>query len=139
MSLMALGPVIFDLRVNPQSLSRDAETPYAVHEVVGAAPKREFMGEGDIKHEIAGVVFPHHFGGLEGIAALEAARVAHTPVPFMRGTLAPVGWVLIEKLSVEEDEIGPMGMGMEIRFTASLVSVDTPAAGAAGAILSLFR
>lgn len=138
MSLMRLGPVEFDAKVNPQKLSRTTETPFAKHEVVGARPVREFMGEGDGTFEITGVVFPHHFGGREGLALLEVARQAHTPVPFMRGNLVPFGWVLIEKLTFEDIEIGEFGIGMEISFSASLVLTDTPSSSAAGAILSLF-
>lgn len=139
MSLMMLGPVIFDQKVNPQAVSQTSETPFAVHEVVGARPVREFMGEGDGTIEVSGLVFPHHFGGMDGLALLEAARQAHTPVPFMRGTLAPFGWVLIQKLTIDDSEIGQFGVGMEIKFSASLVRVDSPGSGMAGAILSLFR
>lgn len=138
MTLMALGPVIFDMQLNPQSLSRQSETPFAKHEVVGRTPLREFMGDGDTTFDISGVVYPHHFGGLGGLAALEAARVAHTPLPFMRGTLSPLGWVVIEKLTVEDSEIGQFGVGMEVKFNASLVRVDNPGSSSAGAILSLF-
>lgn len=138
MTLMMLGPVQFDLKLNPQSVSQKSETPFAVHEVVGAAPLREFMGEGDTTFTIEGLVFPHHFGGREGLALLELARRAHTPVPFVRGNLVPFGWVVIEQLSIEDQDIGQFGVGMEIGFTASLVAVGSPASGMAGAVLSLF-
>lgn len=138
MSLMMLGPVAFDLALNPQSISRSGETPFAVHDVIGAAPLREFMGDGDRTIEIAGVIHPYHFGGLAGLAALELARQAHTPLPCMLGTLVPLGWVLIEKLSSEDSDIGQFGVGTEVQFTASLVRVDTPEAGMAGAIMSIF-
>lgn len=139
MSLMMLGPVSFDMKLNPQKLSRSSEASFAVHDVVGAAPVREDMGEGDTTYEITGVIYPHHFGGLEGLAALDAARKARIPLPYMRGTLSPVGWVVIEKLTVDEEEIGQFGVGMEINFTASLAAVETPSPGMAGSILSLLR
>lgn len=133
-----LGPVVFDLKVNPQTLSLTTETPFAKHDVVGSAPIREFMGEGDGTFDISGVVFPHHFGGREGLALLETARQGHTPLPFVRGNLVPFGWVLIEKLTIEDKEIGQFGIGMEIGFSASLVKSEGPSIAMAGAILSLF-
>ncbi|WEJ60418.1 phage tail protein [Devosia sp. FJ2-5-3] len=136
---MRLGPVEFDLAVNPQEVTRKTQTPYAVHPVVGARPIREFTGEGDGTFSITGVVFPHHFGGGRlGLAALEIARQAHTPVPFMRGNLVPLGWVLIEALEISDSEIGQFGIGTEVGFTATLVLTDRPTVALAPAILSLF-
>lgn len=144
-TLMRLGPVEFDsIDLNPQSVGRKTSTPYAVHDVLGVRPIREFTGEGDGTFSIKGVVFPHHFNegrvntGRLGLAALEAARQAHTPVPFMRGNLVPFGWVLIEALDYNDEDLAEFAIGTEINFTADLVLTDRPAISMATAIMSLF-
>ena len=137
--LMQLGPVTFDLRVNPQTTGEAVKTPYAVHEVVGAPPLYEFMGEGESTFTISGVIFPEHFGGYTSLAALETARQGHVPVPLMRGSFEPVGWVLINEIKRDDAELNDVGIGREIRFTVSLTRVGTPSSDLASTILSLFR
>lgn len=136
--LMRLGSVEFDLKVNPQSLSFDAEHPFATHEVMGTSPIHENMGDGNETYEIKGVVHPHHFGGLDGLVKLKQARARGVPVPFMRGNLTPKGWVLLTKLNFTEEELGPGGVGMVINFNATLVSTGRPSANMAQFILGLF-
>jgi hypothetical protein len=38
MSIMMLGPVVFDMKVNPQSLSLTTEIPFAKQADCGVAP-----------------------------------------------------------------------------------------------------
>lgn len=138
MTLMALGPVQFDAVLNPQKTSKESESSFAVHEPIGAMPIREDTGEKDTTFEIQGVIWPHHFGGLGSLALLEKVRLAKIPIPYMRGSLTPMGWVLILKLKVDDEELDGAGIGAQINFTVSLVLADRPSAGLSSQILSLF-
>lgn len=43
MSLMMLGPVAFDMKLNPQKLSRSSEASFAVHEGSGFTPSLQLV------------------------------------------------------------------------------------------------
>jgi len=137
--LMQLGPVSFDMKVNPQSTGEQTQTPFATHEVVGAAPLYEFMGDGPSTFTITGVIHPEHFGGYSGLAALESARAGHIPVPLMRGTLEPVGWFLVTALSRQDEELNEVGIGRVINFTVSLTRTNAPGSDIFASILNLLQ
>lgn len=135
--LMQLGPVTFDMKVNLQTTGEQSQTPYAEHDVIGAPPVYEFMGEGASTFTINGVVHPEHFGGYSGLAALDAARTGHIPVPLVRGSLEPVGWFLITSLSRQDQELNELGIGRVIEFTVQLTKTDAPGAGLFSSVLNI--
>jgi phage protein U len=136
--LYALGPVLFDIKVNPRSVEESEESAFAVHEVVGTGPVYEDMGEGQATFSLSGKIYPEEFGGLAGITALKAARVAKTPVPLIRGDFVPQGWFLINSLRAGHGMINEWGVGREVDFEVELFRTSTPGAGQAASILRLF-
>lgn len=124
--MMALGSLQFDVKVNAQSVTSNAEASFASHAVIGVAPVKELTGQGDHTVEIQGEVHPYHFGGLAGLKKLDIMRQRGLPVPYMSGALIPFGWVIINSLSEAHTEIGPGGVGQVIKFTTKVTKVDRP-------------
>ena len=135
---MALGPVVFDLAVNPQSWDENAEMPFAKHDVVGSPPVYEYMGDGEGGFKIEGVLNPIHFGGLGGLAALEQARVRHVPLPLMRGDYVSMGWVLIKSLTSQHSDLDAYGVGGLVTFSVGLIKTSRPGQGSITGLLRLF-
>ncbi|TIS37493.1 phage tail protein [Mesorhizobium sp.] len=138
-ALMSLGPVVFDLVVNLTETEGKTASAFAKHEVIGAAPVYESMGDDESTFTLTGVLHPEHFGGLGTLATLEAARTAGIPLPLMRGDFTPLGWVLIQTISQQNGFLNAQGVGREVQFTIELTRVGSPGADMASSILRLFQ
>jgi phage protein U len=137
--LMQLGPVTFDAIVsNLTETDLEVASSFARHDVVGGEPIYEAMGGAGDSIELAGVIHPTVFGVNGAIAKLEAAKQAQLPLPLMRGTFEPLGWVVIDKLKRGDRSLSQYGYGREISFSVSLLRVGTPAASLATSIIGLF-
>lgn len=139
MTLMSLGPIVFDLITNIDAIEVEGVSAFAKHEIVNGGPVYEGMGEDETAITIEGVIHPEHFGGVGSLAAIEAARLAQIPLPLMRGNFVPMGWVIIERFSQSEAYLNEHGVGREVRFSVALLSASTPGAGFASQLLNLFR
>lgn len=136
--LMCLGPVRFDLVTNPQKTSDSEESTWARHEVFGIAPIYEKTGMGEASFTIQGVIYPNAIGTKGDIAALRAANRAQIPLSLMRGNFVPLGWVLIEKVSQDDESLSSNGVGNEIQFEVTLKKTGTPALSSLPQIMGLF-
>jgi uncharacterized protein len=137
--LMALGPVVFDVVANLSETELAIDAAFAKHDVVGANPVYEAMGGDGASVTLTGVIHPEVFGVNGALARLEAAEAAQMPLPLMRGTFEPLGWVIIQKLNRSDRSLNPYGLGREVNFTVTLLRVGTPALSLAPGILGLFR
>ncbi len=138
MALMALGPVVFDLVTNVDKTKMDKEAVFARHDVVGAAPIFEAMGEGETGRTLTGTVHPNALGTNGSLAALEAAMTQQIPLPLMLGSYRPLGWYVITDFTRDEDYLDAGGMGEEIQFTVELQKVDSIGSFNPASILNLF-
>jgi len=136
--LMSLGPVVFDLVTNLDETEADTKSSFARHDVIGASPVYEEMGDDESGFTLSGTVHPLHFGGLSSLDVLETARSAKIPLPLMRGDFVPLGWVIIDRVKVGASLLNHQGIGRELRFSVDLIRTGNPGVGAAGAILRLF-
>lgn len=139
--MLCVGPVVFDIAIDVQSVSFQTASSFAKHEVVGAGPVYEDTGDDESTIEIKGTLHPYFFeGSLAGISALETARRQKVPVPVMRGDFTPLGWVLIQSIGSDHQDIDAYdGVGAEVQYTVKMVRTDQPGAGLAASILSLFQ
>lgn len=139
MTLAALGPVIFNLKFDLQGIEQSAKSSFAKHDVMGAAPVYEDTGDEESTVTLKGTLYPYFFGGLNGLAALEAARQAKVPLPLMRGDYIPIGWFVIDRITRSDAELDASeGIGREIEYSVDLLRVDNPGSGGAEAVLRLF-
>lgn len=139
MAVAMLGAVVFrPFPVSIEQWSRSARYPHAEHQVVGAAPIYEAMGDGETEFSISGAFFPdapEMTAGLQVMVYLESMRSSGTPVHYMRGDGLLFGWVLVQELRQTHEMIGASGYGREIGFQARLVRCDAPSAASITNIL----
>lgn len=138
--LACLGPVVFNLKNDLQTVEAQVKSSFAKHDVMGAAPVYEDTGDDESTVTLKGTQHPYFFGGaLNVFAVLESARQSKTPLPLMRGDYVPMGWFLIDKISRSDGELDPFeGIGHEIEYTVDLLRADSPGAGGAETLLRLF-
>ncbi len=134
--LYMLGGISFEVMpLNIYEVTHETGADYAAKDVVGAFRPREYMGPADPKLNFKGRLFPHKFGGLPPLTALQAMAVAGIPQMLIRGDGFVFGWYLIEKIEVGHGFIDAAGLGRMIEFDIDLVY--SPRTAGAGAMLGM--
>jgi len=137
--LMSLGPVVFSLKLDLQSISQKEKSSFAKHDILGSSPTYEDTGEDEGTITLKGTLLPYFLGGLSGIAALQSARLQKVPLPLMRGDGLPMGWVLIDSIDRDDTELDANeGIGNTIDYTVNLIKVGIPGIDSAESILRIF-
>lgn len=138
--LAQLGNVQFTVMpFNMNATDHDAGASFASHDVVGAHPSLEFVGEAQESWRVRGSIFPKKFGGLSEMDALHAMRRSGAPQFWMRGDGVPMGWVVIERVTEKATYLARDGVGQVIEFDIDLKRASSPsAAGGLAALFSLF-
>lgn len=127
--LMQLGSVTFDVvHFNTHENSRSSEATFAEKSVLGRRPPLEFVGEGGETFTIKGKIFPHKFGGLDGLALLDAARRSGAAQFLMRGDGTPLGFFVVESVSEASKHLDATGVGREITYDVTIKRSDAPSA-----------
>jgi len=126
MILGTIGPCVFTLKTNLQSIRYQWQNAYAVHQVIGTSPVYEDMGIGESSIEISGIIKPRALGVDGGFTALLGASKARTPLPFMLSDLTAMGWVIIDEVKRDDENLDLIGIGRTIEFKASLLRTGTP-------------
>lgn len=138
--LASLGPILFDLRNDLQSMRLEEQSSFAKHGLLGAGNAYEDTGDEDNTIELTGTLHPYLFaGGLLGLEAIRVARAQKLPLPLMRGDFTPLGWFVIESISRTHNDLHARdGVGTEIEYSIRLLRVDTPVGSSIGSILRIF-
>jgi phage protein U len=133
--LYQLGAAQFEVApVNIHQVKRQVGADFAAKDIVGAPRPREFVGEADEQITLSGKIFPAHFGGLGGLAAMEAMARSGQPQMLVRGDGAVLGWYVIVKLSEQQSYLDQNGVGKIIEFEMTLMK--SPTAASAGSMLA---
>jgi len=140
-TLFQLGGVQFQVMpVNIEEFEHQVGGDYAAKDVMGAMRPREFMGPADDKVTMAGVLFPHKFGGVPGIMALQIMAELGIPQMLVRGDGMVFGFYVIEKVTDKHAYIDMAGVGRMIEFEVELVKspLGPSIAGAMSTLMNLF-
>ena len=133
--LFMLGGVPLDTApFNIDEWDRSAKADFAVKPVIGAPPRREFMGEGEDMVTLRGQLLPTRIGGLNELEALHGFRRAGRSVPVMRGDDVMMGWFVILSIEEKHESLGREAIGFTLTHTISLAK-DSPA-GASPSIIA---
>lgn len=139
--LYQLGAMTFEVYpLNVGTVEREGGSDYAAKDIVGAHRPREFVGEADEKVKLSGFLYPHKFGGVAQLSALQAIAKMGVPQLLLRGDGSLLGWFIIEKVTDKHTYIDRVGVGRMIEFEVELVKspVGASAGGMAFTLLSLF-
>lgn len=140
-TLYQLGPIQFAVwPINISEVEFETGADFAPKDIVGAQRPREFMGTADSKLKFSGTLFPHKFGGVPNLTALELLAQAGVPQLLIRGDGAVFGWYVIEKVTDKHAFLDVAGVGRMIQFEVELVSSPiTPSVGSmVTTLMSLF-
>ncbi len=123
--LMALGLFVFGMKTLPyQQLQRQVTWRHPSSSVVGARPKRQFVGRGDEVITLSGVLYPEITGGRISLAALEAMADEGMAWPLIEGTGWVYGLFVIEEMATTATAHFPDGAARKIEFTVKLTRTD---------------
>lgn len=144
--LAQIGQIQFEVApFNMHETSHEAGASFASHEVVGAMPPLEFVGEAAESWTVRGRLFPLRFSqlgvgsGTSQLGSMHAMRAGGSAQFFMRGDGVPMGWVVIESISETSTYIGADGVGKVIEFEVKLKRSQGPSAdGIFNALIGLF-
>lgn len=100
---MALGPYMFhSLRFGFEGIRRDLSTRWADIATVGGLNRMQWTGGDDDRAVIAGVIFPHEFGGLATLEGVRGAAAAGAVLPLITLGGNVYGMHVIEGVSEDQ-------------------------------------
>lgn len=134
--LYMIGTLALDTRsFNVDDMSRDADASIVAKPLIGAAPAKEFTGEGEDDITLSGQLLPSKIGGLDELEILHQMRKAGTQFPLMRGDGFRYGWYAITKIGEQHKDLGRDGVGFAVRVTINMTRTE-PDFGAGQQIIS---
>lgn len=134
--LYMIGTLALDTRpFNVDGMNRDADASIVAKPLIGAAPAKEFTGDGEDDITLSGELLPSKIGGLDELETLHQMRKAGTQFPLMRGDGFRYGWYAITKISEQHKDLGRDGVGFTVRTTISMTRAE-PDTGVGQQIIS---
>ncbi|WP_274626586.1 phage tail protein [Arvimicrobium flavum] len=134
--LYMIGTLALDTRpFGVNEMSRDADASIVAKPLFGAAPAKEFTGEGEDDITLSGQLLPTKIGGLTELEILHEMRRSGTQFPLMRGDGWRPGWYAITKISERHKDLGRDGVGFTVQCSISMTKVE-PSVGAGQQIIS---
>ena len=115
-----------------QSLSRSTEYRWARQTQIGANDALQFTGYGPDTIEVAGVIYPHHLGGLGQIDDMRRQAGLGIPWPLVSGLGRVMGLWVIEALTEGQAIFDVRGIPRRQEFTMRMARYD-------GGLRSLLR
>lgn len=122
--MIALGDYRFSMSTAAfQRLSRTSEWRWPSQEVIGARPKKQYVGPGEDRIELSGEVYPSYRPQRQGLAQVaymrqEAAR--GEPLLMVDGTGRVWGLFVIESVTEDQTVFFSDGTPRKIEFSVSL-------------------
>lgn len=107
------------------SISRNLKTSWAKVKTPGGFDQLQFLGGEGETVKIAGVLFPHIYGGMESLEGIRASAKAGNPLHLIQHASKlrvgiPLGLFAIEGVSDKQDFIGPDGVAMRDTYSLDL-------------------
>lgn len=123
--MMALGMFVFMRQTLPyQSIQRVAEYRWPSNSRVGKRDAFQYLGPGDEKITLSGVLYPEFTGGKLTMIALRQMAEMGRAWPLLDGAGLIYGMFVIESVSETGSEMFADGTPRKIDFTLSLTRVD---------------
>lgn len=134
--LMSLGMFVFEISTAAfQELDRRMAWRFAETSRVGARPARQFVGPGQGKITLQGLIAPEVTGDLQSLRDLEAMGDEGAAWPLVSGYGRVYGAFEIEELSERQTHHFADGAPRRVEFSLTLSQVEDADALAAGVVL----
>lgn len=136
--LMIYGMFVFELRTIPyQKLSETIHYRYPSSNRFGERPATQFVGIGEEKIVLSGVLYPEITGGRVSLELYKRQADLGIAWPLINGSGIFLGFYVNESIQTDKEEFFNDGAARKIEFTFSLKKVDPPAIIPGGDILKL--
>ena len=123
--LAALGQFVFALdNLAFEEMRRSTEWRHPSNSRVGAAPARQFVGKGDDKLTLTGLLAPEHFGDRFAIDKLRAMGDSGAAYALVNGLGEIYGAWVIESVEETGSILTAEGIARRVEFTLNLARVD---------------
>jgi len=125
--LLSLSDFIFELTSTPfQQKQRDTEQRFASNNRIGQRAAHQFLGAGDDKITLSGVLYPGTTGGQKSLDKLRTMAEQGKPNIMVDGNGNVHGFFLIESISETGSVFFKDGTPRKINFTIALKHTDKP-------------
>lgn len=119
--MMALGAYRFALATAAyQRFSRSAEQRWSAQPRAGRRPALQYLGAGEERISLSGVIHPHFKGGLRQVAFMRAEAATGLPLMMVDGLGRIWGRWAIQSVTEEQGVFFADGAPREIHFSLDL-------------------
>lgn len=119
--MMVLGLFVFMLRSAPyQTLVQERTWRHAKNDRVGRSPKYQYVGPGEDKITLSGVLYPEVTGGDISLSLLHTMAYTGAAWPLIEGTGAIYGLYVITSIQETRTEFFKDGKARKIEFVMNL-------------------
>lgn len=123
--MMIYGMFVFMLETIPyQNLQRSMSWRYAKNDRVGRSASWQYIGAGEDKITLNGVLLPEVTGGDISLELLRTAAYRGRPYPLIEGTGMIYGMYIMDGLNEGRAEFFSDGKARRIEFSISLVKAS---------------
>ncbi|WP_458379194.1 phage tail protein [Pseudomonas chlororaphis] len=123
--MMALGMFVFSLSTAAyQELQRQTEWRHASNSRIGAAPALQFLGRGDDKITLPGIILPELAGSVLSLDTLRLMANTGKAWPMVEGSGRIYGLWVIESLGETKTIFFRDGTPRRLEFTINLKRID---------------
>lgn len=125
MQLMAFGMFVFSLQTLAyQELQRQTAWRHGSTSRIGVLPARQFLGPGDDKITLPGVLYPGQIGDIKSLDTLRYMGDSGKAYALVDGTGQVFGAWILEDMSETRRLFFADGVPRQIEFSLSLTRVD---------------
>lgn len=125
MSLMSLGLFVFELRTAPiDRIDRQSSYRWAGHAPISGDLSHQFLGRGEDKISLPGVLMPELSGGYSNLDVLRDMASTGKAYLLMRGDGSLVGNYFIRSISDTQTHFLDDGSAQKIEFNLALERYD---------------
>ncbi len=119
--MMAVGEYRFGIDTAAyQSLERTTAYNWQMLDRVGVAPAQQFIGPGEDRVQLEGVIYPHFRGGMGQLEQMRAEAAKGEPLLVVDGTGRVWGWFCLTEVRETRRTFFSNGQARRIDFALSL-------------------
>jgi len=123
--MLILGLFVFRLQTLPyQTMQRNVDYRWPSNSRIGLRPALQFLGVGEEKITLSGVLMPEITGGKVSMQLLDAMAVDGRAWPMLEGTGTIYGMFVVNSVSETRSEFFSDGSARRIEFSLTLTRVD---------------
>lgn len=123
--MMTLGMMVFMRQTLPyQGMQHDVDYRWPTNSRVGQRATAQFLGPGDEKITLTGVLLPELTGGKVSLITLRTMAALGRAWPLLGGDGTIYGMYVVESIGSNSTEFFADGSARRIEFTLNLLRVD---------------